>query len=341
MNLHISFKAAKTPDVEREFQTQVQKIQRRLQVFRPELVSLHAIVEHNSAREGDVVSLNLRLPSGQMAAREAGDSPTAAVKAAFAELVKQLMKHKEQLRGQRHRHRAGEGEPGVAFEKTVAAVHPAKVSNGDVSTWVDANVERLRRYIYRELQHRIANGSTRAAELSVNEVLDEAIAMALGNGEEKPEVISLERWLYRLAKRAMDHLERDGKDVETVYLEESVRKQNVRASDEPQLQYHQPDEMMTEETVIPDRSVPTPEEVYYSDEMVAMVETALRGAKPEEREAFILNAIEGFTVREIAAISERPTTQVEANLLAARDRLQRALPRATPLRERLLRSKTA
>jgi len=340
MNLHISYKAAKTAEVEREFQTQIQKLSRRLQVFRPDLVHLHAIVEKNSTREGSVVSLNLRLPSGQMAAEGHGDSPTAAVKAGFVELIKQLGKHKEQLRGQRHQRRPREAES-VPFETTVAAVHPVKVSNGDVATWVDANLERLERYITRELQHRIANGSLHAESLSVNEVLDEAIAMALGDGEEKPELLSLERWLYRLAKRAMDHLEHEGDGDPTVHLEESVRKQNVRASDEPQLQFHQPDEMMTEESTIPDRSVPTPEEVFYSDEMVAMVELALRGARPEEREAFILSAIEGFTIKEIAAIAEKPTTQVEANLLAARDRLQRALPQATPLRDRLLRSKTA
>ena len=340
MNLHISYKVDKTAELDREFQTQIQKLSRRLQVFRPELVHLHAIVERNSAREGTVVSLNLRLPSGQLAAQEHGSPAVAAVKGAFNELLKQLTKHKDLLRGERHRRRVKEAEP-VGFEKTVAAVHPPKVSNGDVSHWVDANVERLMRYIQRELRYRESTGRIEPNALSVNEVLDETIAMALGDGEERPELLSLERWLYRLAKRAMDHLERDGNDIETVHLEVSVRKQNVRASDEPQLQYHQPDEMMTEEDVIADRGAPTPEETLYSDEMVAMLETALRDAKPQEREAFILNAIEGFTVKEIAAIAERPAREIEADLTAARDRLQRSLPRATPMRERLLRSRTA
>jgi RNA polymerase sigma factor (sigma-70 family) len=341
MNLHISYKVDKTPDLDREFQSQIQKLSRRLQVFRPELVHLHAIVERNAAREGVVVSLNLRLPSGQMATKEHGSPAGAAVKAAFNELVSQLTKHKELLRGHRQHRRGGEAEPGVPFEKTIAAVHVPKVSNGDVTTWVDANLERLMRYIQRELRYRESNGRIAAGRLSVNEVLDETIAMALGDGEERPELLSLERWLYRLARRAMDHLERDGEPVETVHLEVSVRKQNVRASDEPQLQFHQPDEMMTEEDIIADRGAPTPEETLYSDEMVAMVETALRGAKPHEREAFILSAIEGFTIKEIAAIAERPAREVEADLAAARDRLQRSLPRATPLRERLLRSRTA
>jgi RNA polymerase sigma factor (sigma-70 family) len=165
--------------------------------------------------------------------------------------------------------------------------------------------------------------------------------MALGDGEEKPDVVSIERWLYRLALRAMDRLGRDGEPGPTVHFEESVRKQNVRASDEPQLQYHQPDEMMTENDVIPDRGTPTPEEAFYSDEMVAMVETALQGVKPEEREAFILSGIEGFTLKEIAAITEKPVKAVEGNLNAALEHLRKKLPAATPLREKLLHPKSA
>lgn len=340
MNLHISFKSHKTPEVEREFKSQVEKLTRRLQVFRPELIHLKAIVEQNSAREGTVVSLNLRLPSGQLATQEHGAPPVAAVKGAFTELLRQLNKHKELLRGRRHRHRAGEAE-GVPFESTVAVVKPPLVSNGDVNSWVNANLDRLERFIERELRYRESQGRARAGELSVPEVLDEAVAMALDDREEKPELLSLERWLYRLALRAMDQLSHDGDEVLTVHLEDSVRRQNVRGSDEPQLQYHQPDEMMLGENVIPDRSVPTPEEVAYSDEMVAMVETALRGAPREQREAFILSALEGFTVREIAAITERKAPQVEADLAAARDRLRKALPASTPLREKLLRAKSA
>jgi RNA polymerase sigma factor (sigma-70 family) len=338
MDLHISYKATKTPALEHEFQSQVQKLSRRLQVFRPKLLHLHASVETNSAREGTVVALNLRLPSGQLAAEESGTPPAAAVKAAFAELLKQLTKHKDQLRGPRHRRPETKA---AAFESTVAAVHPAKVSNRAVNSWVDANLDRLARFIARELRHRETSGHMAAGALSVEEVMDEAIAMALGDGEERPELLSLERWLYHLAKRAMAHLERAGAPISAVHLEDSVRKVNVRASDEPQLQFHQPDEIMLEENVIADRSVATPEELLYSDEMVAMLETALGGARPEEREAFILSVLEGFTVKEIAVIAEKPAREIEAHLVAARERLRKALPQSTPWRDRLLRSRTA
>ena len=94
MNVHISYKTAKAPDLEKQFNHQIEKLGRRLQVFRPELIHLKGIIEQSRTREGVVVSLNLRLPSGQMASQQAGPTAIAAVKAAFADLVSQLTRHK-------------------------------------------------------------------------------------------------------------------------------------------------------------------------------------------------------------------------------------------------------
>jgi hypothetical protein len=52
MNVHVSYKVHKTPDIEKEISHQIEKVQKRLQVFRPELVHLKAVIDENSAREG-------------------------------------------------------------------------------------------------------------------------------------------------------------------------------------------------------------------------------------------------------------------------------------------------
>ena len=49
-----------------------------------------------------------------------------------------------------------------------------------------------------------------------------------------------------------------------VHLEDSARSQNVRASDEPELQFHQPDETLTRESAIADRRLATPEQAAVS-----------------------------------------------------------------------------
>ena len=63
MNLHFSYKAAKSADVEHEIQQHVQKLQRRLKVFSPDLVHLHGTVDCGAGpKVGCEVTLNLRLP---------------------------------------------------------------------------------------------------------------------------------------------------------------------------------------------------------------------------------------------------------------------------------------
>ena len=80
MNVHVSYRLPKTPSFEKDIQHQIEKLRKRLQVFRPELIHLKGLVEENSPREGASVSLNLRLPSGQMAVEAKAPTATAAVR---------------------------------------------------------------------------------------------------------------------------------------------------------------------------------------------------------------------------------------------------------------------
>jgi len=109
-----------------------------------------------------------------------------------------------------------------------------------------------------------------------------------------------------------------------VHLEDSARKQNVLASDEPGLQFHQPDEAITEETIIADGRVATPEQIVGSDEMIRLIASALRDLSPVHREAFILHAIEGFGADEISAITGAPPASVWDSISAARNHLRQS-----------------
>jgi len=333
MNVHVSYRLPKVPAVEKDVQHQIEKLQKRLQVFRPELVHLRGVVEEVSAREGTSVSLNLRLPSGQMAVQSAAPTATAAVKIAFEDLLQQLNKHKQILRAshkwQRGR-RGNSSRPGtplreIPFEKTLAAVFPPTISSDDIRSYVNANLARLARFVEREIYFREAQESIAPDSISKEEVIDEAVAAALTDGQEKPEKLALEPWLYRQALRALDELSRaDENNGKAVHLEESARQPNVRASDEPELQFHQPDESITEVTVIADSRVATPEQIIASDELLRLIASALRDLGPGPREAFILYAIEGFSVEEIVAITGQAPERVLAFVSAARDHLRKA-----------------
>jgi DNA-directed RNA polymerase specialized sigma24 family protein/ribosome-associated translation inhibitor RaiA len=330
MNVHVSYRLHKIPAVEQDIQHQIEKLRKRLQVFRPELVHLKGVIEEISAREGASVSLNLRLPSGQMAVQARASTAAAAVKNAFEDLLQQVNKHKELLRSshkwQRRRNEASERRTvTVPFEQTVAAVFPPTVSADDVRSYVNANLSRLERFVEREIYFRETSDLLAADSITKEEVIDEAIAAALGTGQDKPERLALEPWLYRLALRALDELSRpDESNGGSVHLEESARRRNVKASDEAELQFHQPDESITEETIIADGRVPTPEQIVGSDEMMRLIALALRDLRPGHREAFILHAIEGFGVDEISAITGDPPDRVLASISAAREHLRQS-----------------
>jgi RNA polymerase sigma factor (sigma-70 family) len=106
--------------------------------------------------------------------------------------------------------------------------------------------------------------------------------------------------------------------------------------DENRLQFYQPDEGYAGEAGIPDQRLSTPEQIAYSDEMISFVQFALGRANSEDREAFILYAIEGFSLKEIATIVDRPPEQVRQSVHRAREALRRNLPVENRLKDKLL-----
>jgi DNA-directed RNA polymerase specialized sigma24 family protein/ribosome-associated translation inhibitor RaiA len=341
MNVHVSYKLQRTPDIDKEIQHWTAKIQKRLQVFRPELVHLKGSVEQSNPRNGTTVSLNLRLPSGQMAVQESSPTPTAAIKVAFGDLLSQIGRHKELLRNSHswRRRRSAEGRPApqVPFEQTLASVPPSTATADDIRSYINANLRRLRLFIEREVFFRESSGQLEPDALSWEEVVDEAVARALDESIEKPDRIGLEPWLYRLAIRALDEFEaRLAFSGEEVDLQSPRRRRSERASDESRLQFHQPDETFSVESGIADQRTSTPEEIAYSDEMITLVQFALRAASRQDREAFILSAIEGFSVEEIAAITDRKAEEVKEAIGRASNTLRQSFPINNPFKDKML-----
>jgi len=340
MNVHISYKVSKTPDLEKLINQQVEKLGRFLQVFRPDLVHLKGVISENSAKQGIGVSLNLRLPSGQMAAQSNSPRPGAAVKVAFDDIAEQVKKHKQLLRNQHNwpRRRGPQRTvvETVPFEQTVAVVKPEQISRDDISRYIDVNFPRLTRFIQRELQYREDQGQMAPGQIAVEDVVNEAIANALSEQDEKPERMKLEPWMHRLAVQAIAQLATDGSEERNVPLERLRAEQNVHATDEAVLQFHQPDEKLVEENLIPDPTANNPEELAARHELIGLVSAALRDAGRNEREAFIFYTIEGFTLDEIADITSHTMEEVRAAIGKARDHLQRALPIKDPLKDRLV-----
>ena len=266
---------------------------------------------------------------------------TAAIKAAFDDLLGQIARHKELLRNshrwRRRRVQAGRPPAEVPFEQTLAAVPSLTATSDDVRSYVNANFRRLTRFVERQLFLRETAAQLDPDSLSSEEIVDEAVARALDEKMEKPERIGLEPWLYRLAIQAIEDFSARWPESDSdVNLQGVRRRRNERASDEPLLQFHQPDEAMTTESGIPDVRVSTPEEIAYSDEIIALVQFALKGAAPADREAFVLHSLEGFSLEEISAITDRKPEEVRGAIARAREKLRQGLPANNPFKQKLL-----
>lgn len=352
MNAHVSYKAGKTPDVEREFHHQVQKLQRRLHVFKPDLVHLRAIVEQENSRKAST-SLNLRLPSGQMAAQRSGENALAAVKLAFADLFAQVTKHKELLRGhwtRKSTRRSGrelvaqlpmESLPASAGHARLAKETQAKAKTdvagvGNIETWLSANLRKLEEFVDRELEFQVEAEHIREDQITREEVIDEVIVSALSQEDGKTQLLSLESWFHRLAVHAIRRLITANADTGNLSLDAPAGIQNVTGSDENVLQYHQPDDSLPEESIIRDQNVRTPEEIMAGDEMVAQLDLVLQGIHAQDREAFVLFTLEGFTVDEISRLAGRPVDKVRESIRHARTHIQQKLPVQNQLRHSLL-----
>jgi len=364
MNVHVSYKTGKTPDVEREFQHQIQKLQRRLQVFKAELVQLNAIAEQENSHRA-TMSLNLRLPSGQMAVQRSGENALAAVKSAFADLLSQVTKHKDMLRGQWTRkslRRAGR-ERLTQMPALESAARPPRTNGGkhaqadrmatplkpvapaaktdeaavaDVELWLSANLRKLEEFIDQELRFQVEADRIREDQITREEVLDEVIVSALSQEDGKTQLLSPESWFHRLALQAIRRLIHDNADTANISLDAPAGIQNVTGSDENVLQYHQPDDSLPEESIIRDESVRTPEEIMAGDEMVAQLDIVLREVRSNDREAFVLYTLEGFTVDEISRLAGRPVEQVRQSIHDARTHIKAKLPAQNQLRRSLL-----
>jgi ribosome-associated translation inhibitor RaiA len=84
--------------IEVELDRHIEKLNRLLKHYDPELVQLHCTLEKTPRRTDFGLSLHLTLPTGSLQATGHGADPRAGAKAAFAEIEAQVKKHQQKLR---------------------------------------------------------------------------------------------------------------------------------------------------------------------------------------------------------------------------------------------------
>jgi ribosomal subunit interface protein len=97
MNLSISHKHA-DPNVDADTAHAVEKLNRLLKCYEPDLVMLHGVFSQSQHTQDHTFSLNLSLPTGTIHATATAEKVRAACKKAFSELESQVKKHQSLLR---------------------------------------------------------------------------------------------------------------------------------------------------------------------------------------------------------------------------------------------------
>ena len=90
-----------TPDVREYVQSRIDKLHRLIPTFADDLVSLQATLEKNLKRGDHSTSLSLHFPQYTLHAEEQSRDLQGAVRAAFDELIRQVDRFKDKLRGGR------------------------------------------------------------------------------------------------------------------------------------------------------------------------------------------------------------------------------------------------
>jgi ribosome-associated translation inhibitor RaiA len=99
MKMSISFKHVHAHQpVEIEVAHHVEKLNRLLKSYEPDLVQLHGTFTQNPRKEEHSFSVNLALPTGSLHATGTAENPRSSCKVAFSELEGQLKKHQSILR---------------------------------------------------------------------------------------------------------------------------------------------------------------------------------------------------------------------------------------------------
>jgi len=84
--------------IEKDFAHHIEKLNRLLKSYAPDLVHLHSSLEKTPRKNQFEFSLHLTLPTGRLHATGRGVEVLGSAKAAFAEIETQVKKHQQKLR---------------------------------------------------------------------------------------------------------------------------------------------------------------------------------------------------------------------------------------------------
>jgi len=197
---------------------------------------------------------------------------------------------------------------------------------------IGQHVKNLYHFVRHQLRHFEAVGELMPGELTVDDVVDAVLLRAYGEFVKHPPERKIRSWLIGLAR---EHLASEVKRLRT-WRERTEARTEADIPDTPPaewvtrlgeeiLEFHEPDEDLKLEDVLPDLNVSTPEEHAEVVEMRLCVSSALAGMPKEWRRALLLRYVDGLAGAELARALGRSVPESERLLEHARQHLRQRL----------------
>jgi RNA polymerase sigma factor (sigma-70 family) len=304
-----------------EINRQVLRLEREASVFPPNRTHLTCVLRQGGDRPAGVI-LTLRVGEEKLSSFAEDPSPVAATRRAFDKLRASLAAHVGERRREEFWGRTSRNLP-------AREAAPEPRSRREAAELIDRHLPDLYNFARREIAYRHAVGDLSAGDLTPEEVADEVALAAIERFEGRPGGLDFGRWLLQLVLDAVERRVAESVEERAVlHVEEkaaaSPAEEVARAGDEI-FDFYQPDEDVRLEDLIKDERVPTPEEALARRELQRHINRTLARLPRHWRTAFVLYAVEGLTLEEVARVARRPVDEVRRAVESARAFLRECL----------------
>jgi RNA polymerase sigma-70 factor (ECF subfamily) len=183
----------------------------------------------------------------------------------------------------------------------------------------EQHLASLYRFVAREIRYYEALGDLEPDGVEVEDILDEVFLIALRQLHRKPRGATFKGWLRHLARQILWRKIRASRARRRY---EQVRLEDPLPNEEHVQESYPFDPSETWKDVFPHPFTPSPEDAVLLKETWQTLEAALNQLPADQREIFLLRAVEGLSYEEIAAMLGRPIQQVKSSYQAAREALR-------------------
>jgi RNA polymerase sigma factor (sigma-70 family) len=334
MNHNVEFKGLEEATrVRKLIEDLITRIDRKTKNFPPETTFLRVMIENNSPHTLYKVSVTAEVPGKTLAAKHEGHDLEANLRRSFAEIERQVEAHKASLRTEHLWKRLARRTE--IREKKISAPASEELNRQAFFELVNPHLNALHDFISHELSYAEALGDLAPGELTTEDVLDAMLLRAYQEFVKTPVQGEIRSWLTKLAMNQLDTEIKRSKSERSrtpAHVEQDVPgtppEQAVSTLGDEILDFYQPDEDWKLEDTLPDFEIPTPEEEAEANELRRCVRESLTTMPTDYRRLLVLRHVQGLTVSELAKVTGKAESEIDAALNNAQQHLRQRLTEA-------------